>query len=162
VAWIFVWHWQFVEASFVVMVGMLATLVVIFRRLRELPAPTRGEFFAVDGVFSLYFGWITAATLLNFGNLCFDLKWYPFDLSMDQWALVSVVAATAIYVWMGAVTRDAVYCAVFVWAGIGVWAGLPDITAPVRLVALSGAATVALVIVWTLFNPWRRARLRGP
>ena len=51
VAWIFVWHWQFVEASFVVMVGMLATLVVIFRRLRELPAPTRGEFFAVDGLF---------------------------------------------------------------------------------------------------------------
>jgi hypothetical protein len=43
-----------------------------------------------------------------------------------------------------------------------VWAGLPDITAPVRLVALTGAAIVALVIVWTLFNPWRRARLRGP
>ena len=162
VAWIFVWHWQFVAASLVVMVGILATLVVIFRRLRELPAPTRGEFFAVDGVFSLYFGWITAATLLNFGNLCFDLKWYPFDLTMDQWALVSVVAATAIYVWMGSVTRDAVYCAVFVWAGIGVWAGLPDITAPVRLVALTGAAIVAIVIVWALFNPWRRARLRGP
>jgi hypothetical protein len=100
--------------------------------------------------------------LLNFANLCFDLKWYPFDLTMDQWALVSVVVATAIYVWMGSVTRDAVYCAVFVWAGIGVWAGLPDITAPVRLVALTGAAIVALVIVWTLFKPWRRARLRGP
>lgn len=161
-AWIIVWHSRMVLVSVLVMLFILATLIVIFWRLRNLQRPTWSEFLVVDGVFSLYFGWITAATLLNFANLCFDLKWYPFDLTMDQWALVSVAFATAIYVWMGSVTRDAVYCAVFVWAGIGVWAGLPDITAPVRLVALTGAAIVALVIVWTLFNPWRRARLRGP
>ena len=161
-AWIFVWHSQAVAASFGVMLVILATLIVIFRRLRALPAPTRSEFFAIDGVFSLYFGWITAATLLNFANLCFDLKWYPSGLSMDEWALVSVCAATAIYVWMGAVTRDAVYCAVLVWAGYGIWSGLPDITASVRLVALTGACVVAAVAVWALFNPWRRARLRGP
>jgi hypothetical protein len=81
---------------------------------------------------------------------------------MEQWALVSVCAATAIYVWMGSVTRDAIYCAVFVWAAYGIFVGPADIAGPVRLAALTGAAAVAVVIVWALFNPWRRARLRGP
>ena len=161
-AWIFVWHHQMVELSLAVMLVILATLIIIFRRLRALSAPTRAEFFAVDGVFSLYFGWITAATLLNFGALFFDLKWYPFGQTMDGWALVSVCTATAIYVWMGAVTRDAVYCLVFVWAGYGIWSGTEAITAPVRLAALTGIVAVAAVIVWALFNPWRRATLRGP
>ena len=161
-AWIFVWHHQMVELSLAVMLVILATLIIIFRRLRTLSAPSRTEFIAVDGVFSLYFGWITAATLLNFGLLFFHLKWYPFGLTMNEWALVSVCTATAIYVWMGAVTRDAVYCVVFVWAGYGIWTGTEAITAPVRLAALTGIVAVAAVIVWALFNPWRRARLRGP
>lgn len=161
-AWIFVWHNRLIDLSFAVMLVILVTLIIIFRRLRALPAPTRAEFFAVDGVFSLYLGWITAATLLNFGAVCFDRQWYPFGLAMDQWALVSVCAATAIYVWMGGATRDIVYCAVFVWAGYGVWSGTEAITEPVRLAAISGVAAVALVMVWALFNPWRRAMLRGP
>jgi hypothetical protein len=55
-----------------------------------------------------------------------------------------------------------VYCVVFVWAGYGIWTGTEAITAPVRLAALTGIVAVAAVIVWSLFNPWRRARLRGP
>jgi len=161
-AWIFVWHHQMVALSLVVMLVILATLIIIFRRLRTLSAPTRAEFFAVDGVFSLYFGWITAATLLNFGLLFFHLKWYPFGLTMNEWALVSVCTATAIYVWMGAVTRDVVYCLVFVWAGYGIWSGTETITPEVRLAALTGIVAVAAVILWALFNPWRRASLRGP
>ena len=161
-AWIFVWHSRLVAVSVAVMLLILATLIVIFRRLRTMAAPTRGEFFAVDGVFSLYFGWISTATLVNLATLWFDWKWYPFDLSMEQWALVSVCAATAIYVWMGSVTRDAIYCAVFIWAAYGIFVGPADITGPVRLAAITGAAAVAVVIVWALFNPWRRARLRGP
>jgi hypothetical protein len=51
---------------------------------------------------------------------------------------------------------------VFVWAAYGIFVGPADIAGPVRLAALTGAAAVAVVIVWALFNPWRRARLRGP
>ena len=160
-AWIFVWHARTVAVSMAVMLVILATLIVIFRRLRAMSAPTAGEFLAVDGVFSLYFGWISTATLVNFAALCFNWKWYPFGLAMDQWALVSVCAATAIYAWMGGVTRDAVYCGVFVWAAYGVSVGPPDITAPVRLAGATGAAAVAAVLLWTLFNPGRRATLRG-
>jgi hypothetical protein len=95
-------------------------------------------------------------------TLFFDLQWYPFGLSMDQWALATVCAATGIYVWMGAVTRSAVYCGVFVWAAVGIYSGEPTVTEPVRIAALSGAVAVSACLLWTLFMPRPRALFRGP
>jgi hypothetical protein len=151
--WILVWHYEFVELSVLFMLLILASLVVIARRLRASSTGSFKEFLVLDGPFSLYVGWITAATLVNLGTLFFDLQWYPFDLTMDQWALVTVSLATGIYVWVGVLTRDTVYCLVFVWAGFGIFVGTPVITEPVRLVAISGATLVALCALWALFSP---------
>lgn len=161
-AWIFVWHFRMVLASVVVMLFILATLIVIFWRLRALQRPTWGEFLVVDGVFSLYFGWITTATLVNFATLFYDWGFYPFGNSMDGWALISVCTAIAVYVWMGAVTRDVVYCAVFLWAATGIFVGGASISEPVKLAAITGVAMVSLCMLWALFNPRRSTTFRGP
>lgn len=160
-AWIFVWHYRMVALSVVVMLVILATLIVIFTRLQRLPAPNATEFLCVDGVFAIYFGWITSATLINLATLFFDLQWYPLGLSMNQWALATVCAATALYVWMGAVTRSSLYCAVFVWAAVGIFRGEATVTEPVRIAALSGAAAVSACLLWTLFTPRPRVPFRG-
>jgi hypothetical protein len=144
------------------MLLVLGSLIVIFWRLRQMPTSTWSEFFVVDGVFAIYFGWISTATLVNFATLFYDRSWYPFGLSMDEWALITVVLATAIYVWMGVVTRSILYCAVFVWAATGVYLGEPSITQPVRLAAATGVVAVLACMVWMAFNPRRRASLRGP
>ena len=159
-AWIFVWHYRMVPLSMAVMLLILVTLIVIFLRLRRLPAPSRREFLAIDGPFSLYFGWISTATLVNFAALCFVWQWYPFGLTMDQWALATVVAAGAVYAWMGALTRDVVYCLVFVWAAFGVWTGTPRITEPVQLAAGAGAVVVVFSIFWNLVSRWSPANWR--
>lgn len=156
--WILVWHYELVALSVAFMLLILASLIGIFRRLRVSRSAGIKEFLVLDGPFSLYLGWITAATLVNLATLFFDLSWYPFALSMDQWALVTVTLATGIYLWVGAVTRDTVFCLVFVWAGFGIFIGTPVITEPVRLAAGSGAALVALCALWTLFSPASRAR----
>lgn len=153
-AWIFVWHYRLIAASVAVMLVILATLIVIFSRLQRLSAPTITEFLCVDGVFAIYFGWITSATLINIAALFFDLSWYPFGLSMDQWALATVCAAACIYVWVGTMTRSAVYCAVFVWAAVGIYHGEPNVTDPVRIAALSGAVAVSACLLWAFF--WQR------
>lgn len=161
-AWIFVWHYRMVALSVAVMLLLLAALIVIFLRLRRLPEPARTAWITVDAPFSLYFGWITTATLVNFATLCFEWKWYPFGLTMDQWALATVVAAGALYAWMGALTRDVVYCAVFVWAAFGVWTGTPVITPAVQLAAGAGAAVVIVSILWNLVSRAYRATTPAP
>jgi hypothetical protein len=160
-AWIFAWHYRLVALSVAVMLVILATLIVIFTRLQRLPSPTVYEYLRVDGVFAVYFGWITAATLINIATLFFDIGWYPLGLDMNGWALVTVATATAIYVWMGAVTRNSTYCAVFVWAAVGIFLGEPSITPSVRTVALSGAFAVFVCLVWAFVMPRPRGLFRG-
>lgn len=160
--WIFAWHYRQVELSVFLMLFILVTLIVIFVRLRRLPNSTWGEYFSIDAPFSLYFGWITAATLINIATLFFDWGVYPLGLAMDEWALATVVMAIAWYVWLTGLTRDVVYGAVLVWAGTGIYFGAQGVSVPVRIVAITGVIAVAAVIVWALLNPRRRASLRGP
>ena len=135
---------------------------MIYVRLRRAPNSTWGEYFCIDAPFSLYFGWITAATLINIATLFFDWGVYPLGLAMDEWALATVVMAIAWYVWLTGLTRDVVYGAVLVWAGTGIYLGAQGVSAPVRIVALTGVIAVAAVMVWAILNPRRRASLRGP
>ncbi|NBX45194.1 MAG: tryptophan-rich sensory protein [Gammaproteobacteria bacterium] len=160
-AWIFVWHYRLIAVSVAVMLVILATLIVIFTRLQRLPSPSLTEFLCVDGVFSIYFGWITSATLINISALFFDVSWYPFGMSMDQWALATVCVATGIYVWVGTLSRSAAYCAVFVWAAIGIYRGEPTVTEPVRIAALSGAIAVATCLTWAIISRPQRAQNTG-
>jgi hypothetical protein len=160
--WIFMWHNQRIGASLVLMLVLLASLVYVYVRLRATAPGSLGERFSVDVPFSLYFGWITTATLANLAAWFFDLRRYPFDLAMDEWAVLTVVTATAVYTAMGVRTRDAVYTAVFVWASLGIVLQTLPISTPVRLAAAAGCASVAVVtLVSLLQGPGRPVRSFG-
>lgn len=160
VGWILLWHDQRVGASVLAMLVLLASLVVIRARLRRQPAGPLLDKVAVDGTFSLYLGWITTAMLANLGTWFHAIGRYPFGISMDQWALVTVVLATAIYVAVGTWTADPVFTAVFVWAALGIVDRSAGITDPVRLAAAAGGSAVAVVTLISVARrlPGMRAR----
>ncbi len=147
-AWIFAWHYRLVEISLVIMLCILGTLIAIHSTLMRRARTNLAEFLCIDAPFSLYFGWITTATIANLGAVFFAQQFYPFSLSMDQWALVSVVAAIGIYIWMGAVTRDIVYSAVFVWASLGIFYKPVGISEPVRIAAATGTVLLLATVIW--------------
>ncbi len=149
-AWIFCWHYRQISASFAMMLLLLASLAVIYLRLQRASATGTTERLAVDLPFSLYFGWVTTATIANLGNLLHDLSWYPLGLAMDEWALVSLVLAVAVYATMLALTLDIVYAAVFIWAAIGIVQQTVDVSAPVQVAAGGGAAVVGALMVLSL------------
>jgi hypothetical protein len=113
----------------------------------------------VDLPFSLYLGWITTATLANLAALFFDLGVYPFDLAMDEWAILTVVAATGIYAAAGVRTGDAVYTAVFAWASLGIVLQTLEISQPVRLAAVAGCAVAVVVTAVSLVGGRRYGRI---
>lgn len=157
-AWIFLWHYERILASLVAMLILLVSLAVVFVRLRRTAPQSIAERCCVDLPFSLYLGWITTATIANFGAWRFDVGTYPFGLPMDEWALVSVTVATAVYVGIGVLTRDPLYVAVFAWASLGIVYQTLDISQPVRIVAASACAVVALLTVALTIE---RVRKRG-
>lgn len=149
-AWIFAWHYRLVELSLIMMLVILVTLAMICSRLRTQGVPDTRQFLAVDGPFSLYFGWITTATLANLGAVFYTQQFYPFSLSMDQWALVTVITASAIYIWMGLGTRDIIYCCVFIWASIGIYLRPEGISEPVKIAAITGTVVLSLTVIWLM------------
>ena len=143
--WIFLWHYQLIAASFVAMIVLLGSLLLVYLRLRATAAGSSRERWCVDMPFSLYFGWITTATLANLAAWFYDLGVYPFGLPMDDWAVLTVVTATAVYTAAGVQTRDAIYTAVFAWAALGIVLQTLETSHAVRLAAAAGCA-VALVV----------------
>lgn len=62
--WIYLWHHDSILASLAVMFFLLATLVLINVVLQKSASTV--EFWLARVPFSLYFGWVTVATILNF------------------------------------------------------------------------------------------------
>ncbi len=62
--WIYLWHYDQITAALGVMFIILGTLVLINLNLRNVE--TMNETWLARVPFSLYFGWITVATILNF------------------------------------------------------------------------------------------------
>lgn len=62
--WIYLWHYEMILASLAVMFFLLATLVLINVGLRK--SESMAETWLAQIPFSLYFGWVTVATILNF------------------------------------------------------------------------------------------------
>jgi len=147
ICWIFAWHYQHIGLSLVLTGLILTPLIVITTKLRRRPRQGWGERVLIDLPFSLYFGWATTAALSNLANWFFDLQFWPLGLMMDEWALVSVIIATSIYIWVTTVTRDLVYGAVFLWVAAGIYLRTEGIIDPVQLAAATGGAMVALAIV---------------
>ncbi len=63
-AWIYFWHRDDIAICLVLIAALLMTLFLINRQLMKFDG--LGDFWAAKAPFSIYFGWVTAATLVNF------------------------------------------------------------------------------------------------
>lgn len=63
-AWIYFWHHETILACLIVIIALLATLLFINIKLKNGQSYT--EYWAVEAPFGIYFGWVTAAAIINF------------------------------------------------------------------------------------------------
>ena len=119
VAWIFAWHYDVIALSAVLILVMLVCLILIADTLRVARLSTRERWF-VGLPFSVYFGWITVATVANITVLLVSLKWDGFGISASVWATVIVLVAMAIGTATMLYNRDVAYGLVLIWAYVGI------------------------------------------
>ena len=97
IGWIFLWHYQRVPASLVVMLVLLASLMAIYLRLEiGVQASSWREKLLVQLPFSVYLGWITVATIANVTAVLVHSGWDRFGASEQFWTVVVLAVATAI------------------------------------------------------------------
>ncbi len=141
------------QTGYAVLSLPIVCLIFIYVRLRSTSASSGAERLCVDAPFSLYFGWITTATLANLAAWFYAIETWPFDLPMDDWALLTVVTATAIYTAMGVKTRDVIYTMVFGWASLGIVLQTLETSHAVRLAAAAACAVMVVVTAVSVLSP---------
>lgn len=120
VAWLFSWHFLLIPLSMLVMLGLLASLIMIYERLEiGKNEVTRAETFAVRLPFSVYLGWITVATVANFTVTLLGFG-VQVNWAAPFWAFVTVLAAAAIGLTVLRRRNDVAFVLVLVWAFFGI------------------------------------------
>jgi len=97
-AWLYFWHRDQIIICFVIILALAATLLLISRQLKD-PESLRDTWFAKEP-FGLYFGWVTAAALVNFAIMLKFLKveLFPTTGTIMAVSLIILVAVIAVLV----------------------------------------------------------------
>lgn len=118
-AWIFCWHYDLIPLTMLLMVVLLVSLAYIAYIINKEDLSLRDKLF-IRLPFSVYFGWISVATIANVTVLLVRWNWDGFGISEAVWAAIIISVGLII----GAVTavknRDIVYALVFLWAYTGI------------------------------------------
>ncbi len=119
--WIVAWHYLFVELSLVIMLALFFTLLIIFNRLFQRRNPSPAERNWVHGPFSIYFGWITVATIANVTAVLVASNWGAWGVSEAIWTAALIAIATIITATVIVRRRNYLFALVVVWTLLGIY-----------------------------------------
>ncbi len=120
VCWLFAWHYGAILLSVLIMLFLLACLIDLRYITASRPLTAREKLF-VQIPFSLYFGWITVASIANITALLVSVGWNGFGVSDVTWTILVLAVGAAIGILTTLRFRDPAYALVLVWAYIGIW-----------------------------------------
>lgn len=164
VAWILSWHYELIGVSTLLLATMLVLLVLITRTILAADLSPRDRAF-VRLPFSVYFGWITVATIANITVWLVSIGWTRFGIPEPSWAVVIIAVGAAIGTAVIIRDFDIAYGLVLVWAYLGIWikhtsaTGFNGAYPAVIATALAGIAALLVAGVVTILR--RRNHLRA-
>lgn len=151
ITWLFLWQFEFLSLSVVVMFLLLASLIAIYLRLNIGKSKVAlSERVAVHLPFSVYLGWITIASIANVTVTLVSVKWDGFGIGQETWATLIIVIALLITLLVITTRRDVAYGLVIIWALLGIavkQSGNQNIATVTEISAVVIAAALALSIV---------------
>jgi hypothetical protein len=157
ICWLFLWQFQYVAFSVVLMLILLYSLTMIYLRLDiGNSMPGRNERLAIQLPFSVYLGWITVATIANISAALVSVGQTQLFLGETAWAVLVMIVAmliTGMVLWT---RRDLAYAAVLVWALVGIYAKHTDVS----LVAYTSLICAGIIVADAVFVTLRKRPLK--
>jgi benzodiazapine receptor len=121
IIWLFLWQFEYLVFSVVLMFLLLASLISIYLRL-DIGKSDVGirEKLTIHLPFSTYLGWITIASIANVSATLVSLEWGGFGISLETWATLIVIIALWIATLVLIARKDIAYGLVIIWAFVGI------------------------------------------
>ncbi len=120
IAWIFLWHHFLIGLTLIPMIVILICLIKIANLLRK-ESFSKKEAYLIKIPFSIYFGWITVATIANITGFLVSINWNGFGLADQTWAIIILSIGAIIGIFRMFWDKSIVYGLVFVWAYFGIY-----------------------------------------
>ena len=120
IAWIFSWHYKAIYLSLIFIVCLLVCLIYIAHAISEQTLSTR-EKLLVRLPFSVYFGWITVATIANVTTFLVSIEWDGFGINEPTWTVIILIVGALIGISTAIRFKDIAYNLVLIWAYFGIW-----------------------------------------
>jgi translocator protein len=153
VCWLFLWHYNYISASLILMLGLLLSLILVHRRLDI--GKTMGdikEWLFVQLPFSVYLGWISIATIANVSVALTAAGWDGFGIGSATWAVLIIAVAVVLSLAMLLLRKDVAFNLVVVWALFGILSkqnAYDDIVLACELAIVVILVAAATVVVYS-------------
>jgi translocator protein len=157
IGWIASFHYEQFALSMVMMLLLLVTLIAIVLRLgtRDAAVPLRDRWL-IHIPFSVYLGWITAATVTNATYLLYDAGYRESVLGIggEAWTVILLLVSAALAIMVIITRRDTAYALVIAWAVSAIgsrYLALEIVAGTAFFVA--AAILIVIVINWMFSGP---------
>ena len=155
IAWIFIFLSRQFVFSLVAMVAIWIALCLGYVQMAQVAPFTRTQRWMIQIPWSIYFGWISVATIVNVAIALFSLGWTGGFLSPQVWTMALMVVAMGlgmVAVWKH---RDLAFSGVLIWALVAIAIRHQDI--PVLFgTGMGTAIALGLVGAYRWVQPNRR------
>jgi benzodiazapine receptor len=119
--WIIMWHLLLVELSLGFMIWLLATLILIYKKLQPYRLQLKGVSSLLLYVpFIVYLGWISVATIANTTALLVHYNWNGFSIDEVMWSCIMISIAALLGAYFSIFRKDFFYTLVVAWALYGI------------------------------------------
>ncbi len=120
VIWLFLWHYELLAVSVLVMLGILFTLVQLNTVISMKIAPNTPTKTLLKAGFGVYLGWICIATIANVTTWLVSIGWNAFGFSATFWTGGLIGVGSIIVSLITIKFKNLFIGAAVVWAFIGI------------------------------------------
>jgi hypothetical protein len=163
-AWYVLWALRFVWPAAIAMVLYLVTILGAYLRLKinKKDRPLKEYVYVTIG-WSLYAGWITAATFVNVTTAVVSSGVDPAPLGEANWTIIVLLIALVIYLMVLITRNDYIFAGVGLWAIIGIIIERTNPAFPpqpeIVLISIIGAVVLSVsILIWAVVQ-FRRGNL---
>jgi hypothetical protein len=115
ISWIFAWHYDYIALSVCIMAVLLVLLIKIADILRVEKFSALEKLF-IWAPFSIYFGWITVASIANITVFLVSIGWDGFGIADFVWTSIILLVGALIGILRMNKDKNIAYGLVLVWA----------------------------------------------
>lgn len=145
IAWLFAWHYLLIGLSVLLILALLATLIIIYRRIKVVSLP-KYKMWALKVPFSIYLGWISVAVIANIVTFLnsIGINQYPEFLT-----IIMIFFTVAFALLMISTEHDLFFGSTICWALIGIMSKYWQQPAYENIV-ITSAVGIIIIIVSTI------------